>query len=168
MANVQAALRTLAAAAASPAELCDKVNNLLHKNVDVGKFVTFLYGVLDGETRTLYYCSAGHLFPILVSQGTYRILDGNGGVLGVFPSWHDENAKVQLHPGDRILFFSEGVTEAMDTHECEFGESGLATLAQAHASCFASGLNSLPLDEVSPFCGAHFDDDATLVVIAVK
>ena len=96
------------------------------------------------------------------------MLDGNGAVLGVFPPWHYENATVQLHPGDRILFFTNGVTETMDTHECEFGESSLATLAHAHASCSASVLNSLLLDEVPSFCGAHFHDDATLVVIAVK
>ncbi|HVU45355.1 MAG TPA: PP2C family protein-serine/threonine phosphatase, partial [Terracidiphilus sp.] len=168
MANVQAAVRTLAAGAASPAELCDKVNNLLHENVAVGKFVTFLYGVLDGETRTLVYCNAGHLFPILISHGTYRMLDGNGAVLGVFPSWHYENTEVQLDPGDRILFFTDGITEAMDSYEREFGESSLGTLAQAYASCSASALNSLLLDKVSSFCGAHFHDDATLLVIAAK
>jgi phosphoserine phosphatase RsbU/P len=70
MANVQAAVRAYAGSAESPAQLCAKVNSLLCENLATGKFVTFLYGVLDSETRTFDYCNAGQVYPILVSQGS--------------------------------------------------------------------------------------------------
>lgn len=168
MANVQAAVRALAGGSASPAELCARVNVLLHENLAVGKFVTLLYGILDGETRTFTYCNAGHLFPILVSRGVYRMLDCGGAVLGVFPSWRYENATVQLESGDRVLLFTDGITEAAGPDEREFGEANLASLARIHSTCSATALNTLLLEEVSSFCGAHFQDDATLLVIAAK
>ena len=73
MANVQAAVRAYASSAESPAQLCAKVNSLLCENLATGKFVTFLYGVLDSETRTLDYCNAGQIYPILVSQGSAQV-----------------------------------------------------------------------------------------------
>jgi serine phosphatase RsbU (regulator of sigma subunit) len=69
----------------SPAQVCGKVNSLLHENIATGKFVTFLYGILDGETRTFQYSNAGHLYPILVSAGSIRMLE-KGGSAGRFPS----------------------------------------------------------------------------------
>jgi sigma-B regulation protein RsbU (phosphoserine phosphatase) len=87
MANVQAAVRAYAGSAESAAQLCAKVNSLLCENLATGKFVTFLYGVLDGESRTLEYCNAGQVYPILVSQGNVRALNHGGAVLGVFPTW---------------------------------------------------------------------------------
>ncbi len=87
MANVQAAVRAFAGSAESPAQLCAKVNSLLCENLATGKFVTFLYGVLDSETRTLEYCNAGHVYPILISAGATRTLDRGGAALGVFPKW---------------------------------------------------------------------------------
>jgi len=168
MANVQAAVRAFAASAASPAELCGKINLLLHENVAVGKFVTLFYGILDGETRTLVYCNAGHPDPILISHDTYRALDHGGAVLGVFPAWHYENATVRLESGDRVLFFTDGITEATCSDEWEFGEKNLVSLAQAHLKDSASALSSLLLDGVSSFCDSHFQDDATLLVVAAK
>ncbi len=126
MANVQAAVRAFASSAESPAQLCAKVNKLLCENLATGKFVTFLYGVLDSETRTLEYCNAGHVYPILVSAGVTRTLDQGGAVLGVFPTWEYENAKIEFRPGDRLLLVTDGITEASDADEQEFGEEKLA------------------------------------------
>lgn len=166
MANVQAAVRAFAADSASPAEVCRKVNTLLHENVAVGKFVSFVYGVLDSEERTFRYSNAGHPHPIVFSAANTRILDGSGAVLGVFPAWDYEDAAVGLEKGDRLLLFTDGITEAEDTSGQEFGETGVAEFVQANCSLTAKELNSRLLDQVAKYCDAQFRDDATVLVIA--
>lgn len=168
MANVQAAVRAYAASAENAAQLCAKVNRLLCENLATGKFVTFLYGVLDNETRTFDYCNAGNVYPILVSQGTVRSMEAGGSVLGVFPEWKYENATIALKPGDRLLLVTDGITEAYGPDEQEFGEEKLALAALAASKRTAAEMSRLLLEEVSKFCGSHFHDDATLLVIATK
>jgi len=168
MANVQAAVRAFASDAESPAQVCAKVNSLLHENIAMGKFVTFLYGILDGETHTFQYCNAGHLYPILVSGGSARMLEQGGAVLGVFPAWTYEDSTVELRAGDRLLLFTDGITEASDADGREFEETSIATFAKANSTLSAKELNSRLLAKVTAFCGAHFRDDATLLVIAAN
>ncbi|HTX76363.1 MAG TPA: PP2C family protein-serine/threonine phosphatase [Terracidiphilus sp.] len=166
MANVQAAVRAFAAEGVTPAVLCDKVNRLLCENIAVGKFVTFLFGILDSETRSFAYCNAGHLEPILVKAGRAATLNSGGAVLGVFPSWNYEEGTVELERGDRLLLFTDGISEAEGPGDEEFSESRIAALAQSEWQRPAAELNSLLLDRVDAFCGGHFRDDATLLVIA--
>jgi sigma-B regulation protein RsbU (phosphoserine phosphatase) len=166
MANVQAAVRAFARDTESPAAVCAKVNRLLHENIATGKFVTFLYGVLDGDAHTFQYCNAGHLYPILVSAGASRSLEQGGAVLGVFPDWRYEDATIEMKTGDRLLLFTDGITEASDASGQEFEETRIAAFAQGNRTLSASELNSRLLTEVTSFCGAQFQDDATLVVIA--
>jgi sigma-B regulation protein RsbU (phosphoserine phosphatase) len=168
MANVQAAVRAFASDSESPAQVCAKVNILLHENIATGKFVTFLYGILDGETHTFQYCNAGHLYPILVSGGSVRMLEQGGAVLGVFPEWIYEDSSVELRTGDRLLLFTDGITEASDADGREFEETSIATFAKANSTLSAKELNSRLLAKVTAFCGAHFRDDATLLVIAAN
>ena len=166
MANVQAAVRAFADSSGSPAEMCRKVNALLHENVATGKFVTFLYGVLDAEKRTFRCCNAGHLPPIVFSNGEARTVDGGGAVLGVFPSWSYEDAAIELKAGDRLLLFTDGITEAADASGQEFGETGIAQFVKANSALAAKELNNRLLKRVTEFCGAQFHDDATVLVIA--
>lgn len=168
MANVQAAVRAYASSAESPAQLCSKVNSLLCENLATGKFVTFLYGVLDNETRSLEYCNAGQVYPILVSQGSTQSPDHGGAVLGVFPAWAYENARIEFRAGDRLLLVTDGITEASDEDEQEFGEEKLAVAALKESKQSASEMSNALLNQVSAFCNAHFQDDATLLVIAAK
>jgi phosphoserine phosphatase RsbU/P len=168
MANVQAAVRAYASSAENPAQLCAKVNSLLCENLATGKFVTFLYGVLDSETRTLDYCNAGQVYPIFVSEGSAQALDHGGAVLGVFPMWEYENAKIEFRAGDRLLLVTDGITEASDGDEQEFGEEKLAEAALACSKRTSAEMSNALLNQVSAFCDAHFQDDATLLVIAAK
>jgi phosphoserine phosphatase RsbU/P len=166
MANVQAAVRAYASASESPAQVCGKVNRLLCENIATGKFVTFLYGILDGDARSFQYCNAGHLYPILVSRGSVRMLEQGGAVLGVFPAWTYEDSAVDLKAGDRLLLFTDGITEASDANGQEFEETRIAAFAKSNAALSASELDNRLLAKVTDFCGAHFQDDATLLVIA--
>ena len=168
MANVQAAVRAFANDSENPARLCSKVNSLLHENIAIGKFVTFLYGILDAETRTFQYCNAGHLYPILVSADSVRVFEQGGAVLGVFPAWSYEDSIIELRAGDRLLLFTDGITEAADADGREFEEASIATFAKSNVALSANELNSRLLAQVTAHCGAQFQDDATLLVIAAN
>ena len=166
MANVQATVRAFASESASPAWLCSGVNAVLCSNIATGKFVTLFYGILDGERRSLAYTSAGHLPPILLrTSGVSQQLKEGGALLGVFPDWGYQNASVQLAPGDRLLLFTDGITEAMKADGEEYGEDRLEQAAKGLAGESSASVKSKLLAEVRTFCDSHFHDDATLIVL---
>jgi sigma-B regulation protein RsbU (phosphoserine phosphatase) len=169
MANVQAAVRALAVDSDSPAGVCTRVNRLLHENIAAGKFVTFFYGILDGDKRTFQYCNAGHNCPILVSANSASVLDKAGGmVLGIFPDARYEESTIELQRGDRLLLFTDGITEAANASGQEFEDARIAAFAEANMSLSANDLTSQLMAKVAVFCDAHFHDDATLLVIAAN
>jgi len=168
MANVQASLRASVRDLDSPAHVCAIVNGMLCASIAPNKFVTFFCGVLDGNTRTFLYCNAGHPYPILVRAGGSRPLDQGGAVLGVFPSWNYQDSSINLQSGDRLLLFTDGITEAENPQGEEFGVGRIAAFAKEHAAYSAAELNEWLFTRVSDFCGAQFQDDATLLVLAVN
>ena len=166
MANVQATVRAFASESASPSWLCSRVNSVLCNNIASGKFVTLFYGVLDADHHTFEYADAGHLRPILISaQGRVRQLDDNGALLGVFPAWQYQDSVVQLVPGDRLMLFTDGITEASGSDDEEFGERRLMDLARSLVKESPADLKTRLLADVKRFCNAQFQDDATLIVI---
>jgi sigma-B regulation protein RsbU (phosphoserine phosphatase) len=168
MANVQASLRASVRDLDSPARVCTIINGMLCESIAADKFVTFFCGVLDAGTRAFRYCNAGHPYPILISSGDVRTLDQGGAVLGVLPAWTYQEWSMDLSSGDRLLLFTDGITEAEGPHGEEFGMERVATFAKAHATNSAARMNQQLLAEVTEFCGAQFQDDATLLVLAVK
>jgi sigma-B regulation protein RsbU (phosphoserine phosphatase) len=89
-------------------------------------------------------------------------------VLGVFPNWKYEDSMIGLCPGDRLVLFTDGITEASGPDGREFGEDNLAAVATANRATSASALNSTVLVQVKDFSMGHFQDDATLLVIATN
>jgi sigma-B regulation protein RsbU (phosphoserine phosphatase) len=166
MANAQAAVRSLSNQFHTPANVCGRVNRLLCENIATGKFVTFFYAILDSETHTLNYCNAGHPYPVFVSHGQARMLDEGGAVLGVFPEWAYEDVAIPFESQDRLVLFTDGITEAEGADATEFGEEGVAAFARSNSRKSAGELTKGLLEKVNTFCGGHFQDDATLVVVA--
>jgi len=170
MANVQAIVRAFAGSSKSPSQLCARVNSALFGNIEVGKFVSFFYGLVNAEHRTLRYCNAGHPCPIVVSGNSVRRLSEGGAVLGVFPNCQYEDGEIALGPGDKLLLFTDGITEASRPggNREEFGEERLAAVAKANSGGSAAALNSTVLSQVSEFCRGQFQDDVTLVIVATE
>lgn len=169
MSNLQAAVRAFATDAALPGELCHQVNRILCGNIAEGRFISFFYCVLDGDLGRLTYSNAGHYLPILIrADGSTERLDRGGAVLGVFPDTVYEQGEVATRSGDRLVLFTDGITEARNANDEEFGEERLIELACAHRTCSAPALQARLAEAVSSFAGGTFQDDATLIVLAAE
>ena len=169
MANVQAAVRAFAATDVPPSQVCNQINRVLCTNTATDKFVTLFYGILDGENGSLTYTSAGHLPPLMITRnGNTHRLATEGAVLGVFPQWKYKDAGLRLGPGDSLLMFTDGITEAMSDTGIEFGEDRLvSTLSLSSAKNPEQLLVNL-LNDVHLHCGARMSDDATLVIVSAN
>jgi len=167
MANLQALVRAFAHEAAGPGALCRKVNEALCGNVLPGKFVTMFYGVIDSATLTLRFENAGHCPPIVLRGNTDTLLTEGGTVLGLFPHAQYEERDFPLKSGDCLLLTTDGVTEAANEVDEEFGAERVAASALAARNLNANGIRTRILEDVSRFCNGNFHDDASLIVLTV-
>ena len=167
MSNLQAAVRAFASDVAEPHALCHQVNRILCGNIAEGRFISFFYCVLDATAGVLTYTNAGHYLPMLVrADGSTERLGEGGPVLGVLADAEYEQAHVALSPGDRLVLFTDGLTEARNDADEEFGEARLLDAAVRHRDCSAPALQARLADEVATFTGGLLQDDATLIVMA--
>ncbi len=168
MSNLQAALKSLTSERISPSELCLKLNELMCGNTPLRKFVTCFYAELEVPTKRLKFTNAGHNPPMLMrgSGECIRLNDG-GSVIGAFQRSTFTEREIQLCEGDKLLVFTDGVTEARDASGEEFGEHRLEQCLRSYRGSNAAELRSLILKEVTEFCGNQFDDDATLLAVLV-
>lgn len=167
MANVQAAVKAFAVENVAPSEICAQLNRVLCSNLALGKFVTFYYCVIDTTARTLAYSNAGHCFPLLHrSRGNAELLGDGGIVLGIFPDSKYWDVKVQFDPGNKVLLFTDGITEATNSRDEEYGEARLRQRLDVDSSSETAALHRKLMQEVSDFCLGNFADDATLVLIS--
>jgi phosphoserine phosphatase RsbU/P len=167
MSSLQATVRAFATEAALPAELCERVNTILCGHISEGRFISFFYCVADSEVGLLAYANAGHFPPVLVkADGTTIRLASGGPVLGVIPGSTYEAGSVPFSGGDRLILYTDGITEARDEADDEFGDERLVSLAVDHRACSAPALQARLVDAVASFTGRRFSDDATLIVLA--
>jgi phosphoserine phosphatase RsbU/P len=161
MSSTRGVLRSLAAINCSPAEVLTKLNRLLVEDFPAGRFVTMVYGVLDPAARTLTLANAGHLRPLLVDENGARFLDHERGMpLGIGCGDFSE-VRVQLPPGSRLLFYSDGITEAENQEGEEYGAARL----EQHFRRLEASAESI-LENVRSFAnGAGLRDDATVIVV---
>jgi phosphoserine phosphatase RsbU/P len=169
MSNLQAAVRGLASPAVPPDEFCVRLNALLIRNMAGDRFVTFFYAQLDGPARRLRYANAGHNPPFVMhADGSHERLRDGGGILGVFPDQAYEPGEVSLRPGDRVVFFTDGVTEASNSDAEEFGDARLLQVLHQNRGARASEIQNTILQAASEFTHGGWHDDATLLVVAVS
>lgn len=169
MSNLQAAVRAFAQDTARPHSVCASVNRLLCRNMISGRFVTFCYVRVDGPGQTISYTVAGHNPPILLRRsGEVVRLSTGGTVLGVFPEAAFEEDTLPLLPGDRLVLFTDGITEARNAAGDEYEDGRLIDALRRHRALPAADLQQQLFAEVLAFADGTLQDDATLIVLTVE
>jgi sigma-B regulation protein RsbU (phosphoserine phosphatase) len=168
MASVRASLRAYAHDLYDLDVIIERVNKALDRDTLDKEFATLWYGTIDHETKRLTYCNAGHEPALLLRDGKITPLDVGGMVTGVLADAEYEKGVVELKPGDQILLYSDGVTDAMDKDNRRFGRDKLEYALQEIATMPAqAGVDAL-LDHLAQHRGDHdANDDITIVLVKV-
>lgn len=168
MSNLQASIKTFAGLGVSPSALCSQLNALLSNNIAPGRYVSLFYALLDGPARAISYESAGHCLPLFIrADGSIHILEASSGVLGLFSHWTYNDHDLRLFPGDVLVMVTDGVLEAANEDEQEFGYQRLIESVMAGRRGGADAVRRRVLEDVTTFCKGRFDDDASLIVVTV-
>ena len=171
MSKLQAILRGESSRAASVAEVVEGANRQLMDSMEGSrKFVTLFYAALDPATRTLRYTNAGHNPPMLLrADGRLELLETGGLLVGIFAQAAYEEGTAELGPGDALVLFTDGVTEAEDRRKAQYGEERLEALIRGARGGAAREIGDRICQEVLRFSkGTHQADDITVVVIKVE
>jgi phosphoserine phosphatase RsbU/P len=167
MSSLQARVQVLFDDPVNLAALVARLNRIISANCPSNRFITFFFGVLDPKTGEFTYVNAGHNPPLLVrADGTVERLECTGLILGILPAAPYDQKTCPLEPGDMVVLFSDGVTEACrpDVDE-EFGEERLAQSLAALRDLPAQSIVEAINQQVQEFtCGAPPADDITLVI----
>ena len=169
MAVARTNLRDLAARYTDPGACLARANEALCAQNPLDLFVTVFYCVFDPTTGVLRYANGGHNPPYLRrADGSVEVLDGAGGlVLGAMPGVEFPDHTVQLRAGDRLVLYTDGVTEAFNSADEAYGAERLIAEVQAHGDGAAAAVVERICRSVTAFVGrAPQSDDITLTVLA--
>ncbi len=171
-ASVSAAVKTALGAYSweglNPARMVRSLNDFLLGFSRVETFATLFVGIIDLERRTITYCSAGHPPALLVRGGQeISILDVQSGVVGAFPDIAYQDGRVSFEPGDLLLLYTDGTTEARDPVGAFFGEQGLRDMVMRECAPGKpfEGLLDRFLATLDAFTGQRLDDDVAMVCL---
>ena len=167
MANLQANLRSQYALAIEDlSKLLCAVNRLFYESTAPEHYATLFFATYEDETRLLRYVNCGHNPPLVVSgTGEVRRLEATAMVLGLFDRWSCETGAVELEPGDTLIAYSDGVTEATSDEGEEFGEARLIETLRAKRRQSIVSLHEDVVATVKHFSGFEQEDDITLVAV---
>ncbi len=165
MSGLQAAVR--ASASDSPRDLCERVRRVVVSSLSGGRFVTFFYATVDTSAMKLRWCNAGHNAPILARAdgSVVRLEDGGPAFSRLFRDAKYEEREVGIARGDRLVLFTDGVSEAADASGDQFGETRLEELVSDCRDLHADELQRTIVEATSAFSGGEPEDDLTLVVV---
>jgi len=167
IANLQAAVRAQTMNDLPVGDLITHANHLIYENTDSETFVTFFCGVLDIGAQEFRFSNAGHEYPILFSSGTSpKRLAIGGTPLGVLDDFQYGEDITRIEKGDLIIMYSDGITEAFDVDDNEFGEEKLIEFVERHRDDTSLALINRIMGAVKEHAGSEPQaDDRTLVVI---
>ncbi|MBK9216133.1 MAG: SpoIIE family protein phosphatase [Chloracidobacterium sp.] len=167
MSSLHAAIHAQIAAKSSLDETVVAVNEYLAENTPANRFVTLFIAELDPATGDLRFINAGHNPPVLGrADGTVEQLESGGLPLGIMPFSEYEAGTVSLGKGDALVIYSDGVSEANNLAEEEFGLERLSAVIKANIAASASGIRDKVESALSEFTGtAPANDDITLVIV---
>ncbi len=170
MANLQANLRSqYVGALEDPGKLLSSVNRLFYENTPDDRYATLFYADYDDESRKVRYANCGHNPPIVMrADGTVQRLNATSTVLGLFAKWDCSTLEIQLERGDLLVIYSDGVTEAMNRDNEEFGEDRFLKSLQENRSLEPEMLMKRVEVAVQEFTGGKQTDDLTLVIARGK
>jgi DNA-binding transcriptional regulator YhcF (GntR family) len=168
--QIQAILKNCVGNGDTIARTLASLNGHLEKNTASGYFATLFYGIYHRDTGNLEYANAGHDFPILVrAGGEIEVLESTGTALGVLPEYDQRTETVRVGPGDCILFYTDGITDATDTNGEQYGMGRLKRLIHNNHHRTPREIVDLLRNDLSEFCGTGTDqDDRTLMVFKVE
>jgi phosphoserine phosphatase RsbU/P len=164
MSSTRSILRMFAEKGLPPCEVLTHVNRILVQDFPKTKFVTLIFGIIDPKEKTFTLANAGHLSPLLIQQNEISFLEINSGLpLGLMDVPYSET-KINLSKGSKLLLYSDGVTEAMNSQSEEFGQERILKAMKEKSS-----LIQTLLEDVRLFTAGHpASDDITILMIGAK
>lgn len=172
MSNLQATLRALVMHLHSLEVLALSLNEMMYNDTKSRKYLSIFLGLVDTRRNGLHYINAGHVPPILINgdTGEYKLLQDGGTVVGLFPTAEYERGSVQLHPGDILVTSTDGITEACNANDEEFGYERLAKCVTKHRHKTADQIIESVLSEVKEYSrdGVHVDDKVLMILKVTK
>jgi serine phosphatase RsbU (regulator of sigma subunit) len=165
--TVQGTLRAFSDGRRAPREIVREMNRAVVRHAGSGRFVTLFYAELDPRSWELRYVNAGHNYPLLRrANGEIEPLATGGVPLGLFEDAEYEESVAPFGDRDGLLLFSDGITEAMDLFQAEYGDDRLASLWTRHSSDAPGEFIARLVQDVAEFRGAAAQsDDMTVVVV---
>ena len=167
MSNVHAVLRTLYDAGRPAGQLCSQLNRHLHRVTEGTKFATAFFAEWSERERCLTYVNAGHPAPILLGSCSGQLLQTGGPPLGMFPGTDFQVGRLVLQPSDMIVLYSDGITEAGESSEREFGRARLEDTVKQHCEKPLDEIRQHVLKAVRDWSGDEVEDDMTLLLVRV-
>jgi serine phosphatase RsbU (regulator of sigma subunit) len=170
MANLQASIRSpYSVASENLPQILESVNRLFYENSEPNRYTTLFAGSYDDAAPSLRYVNCGHNPPLVLRQdGGVETLSATATVLGLFEQWQCSINEVQFQPGDLLVLYSDGVTEAYNDREEEFGEARLIQVLEAGRNLEISALLTKVLEEVNQFSAGKQSDDVTAIVARIR
>jgi phosphoserine phosphatase RsbU/P len=168
MSNLQATLRALVMHLHSLEVLALSLNEMIYNDTKSEKYLSIFLGLVDTRRSGLHYINAGHVPPILINgeTGKYKLLEEGGTVVGLFPTAEYNRGSASLAPGDVLVCCTDGILEAMNAQEDEYGNERLAECVANHRTKPAQAIVDAVLAEVSEFSrsGTHIDDKVLMIM----
>jgi len=172
MSNLQATLRALVMHLHSLEVLALSLNEMMYNDTKSRKYLSIFLGLVDTRRNGLHYINAGHVPPILINgeTGEYKLLQDGGTVVGLFPTAEYERGSARLNPGDILVTSTDGISEACDVNDEEYGYDRLAKCVAKHRTRSADQIIEAVLAEVKEYSkdGVHRDDKVLMVLKVTK